>query len=211
MKWNISVFRYVCFSSDKLILRSHILLQLFESEMRCALIEAETREEVMREMEERMRMMEEMYSRRLMSEVGCSHSRLLSLLSIKMQLERNEQKTDAKIDMLHQSGLFGSPTKASRHIPVDEDLSEEEDVEMSLVSVALIYVLSCIKRTSRLIMAKRTCRKTMKMIVPCQCRLWRPRQASCLGNLASLHNLSSKSELSSLTLLCCLQILRMHS
>jgi kinesin family protein 20 len=37
--------------------------------MRCALIEAETREEVLREMEERMRKMEEMYSRRLMSEV----------------------------------------------------------------------------------------------------------------------------------------------
>ena len=38
--------------------------------MRCALIEAETREEVMREMEERMRSMEAMYTRRLMSEVG---------------------------------------------------------------------------------------------------------------------------------------------
>jgi kinesin family protein 20 len=37
--------------------------------MRCALIEAETREEVMREMEERMRVMEAMYSRRLMNEV----------------------------------------------------------------------------------------------------------------------------------------------
>lgn len=44
-------------------------MQLFEAEMRCALIEAETREEVMREMEERMRIMEEKYSRRLMSEV----------------------------------------------------------------------------------------------------------------------------------------------
>jgi len=46
-----------------------IYRQLFESEMRCALIEAETREEVMREMEERMRIMEAMYSRRLMNEV----------------------------------------------------------------------------------------------------------------------------------------------
>lgn len=42
-------------------------------------------------------------------------------------------KTDAKIDMLHQSGLFGSPTKTSRHVSTYEDLSEEEDVEMSLV------------------------------------------------------------------------------
>lgn len=38
--------------------------------MKCALTEAETREEVMREMEERMRIMEEKYSRRLMSEVS---------------------------------------------------------------------------------------------------------------------------------------------
>lgn len=37
--------------------------------MRCAIIEAETREEVMREMEERMRSMERMYSKRLMDEV----------------------------------------------------------------------------------------------------------------------------------------------
>jgi hypothetical protein len=43
--------------------------QLFESEMRCAIIEAETREEVMREMEERMRTVEEMYTRRLRNEV----------------------------------------------------------------------------------------------------------------------------------------------
>lgn len=39
--------------------------------MRCAIIEADTREEVMREMEDRMRAMEQMYSRRLMSEVSC--------------------------------------------------------------------------------------------------------------------------------------------
>ena len=39
--------------------------------MRCAIIEADTREEVMREMEDRMRAMEQMYSRRLMKEVSC--------------------------------------------------------------------------------------------------------------------------------------------
>ena len=44
--------------------------QLFESETRCAIIEAETREEVIREMEERMRSMERMYAKRLMDEVG---------------------------------------------------------------------------------------------------------------------------------------------
>ena len=37
--------------------------------MRCATIEAETREEVMKEMEERMRSIEKMYARRLMNEV----------------------------------------------------------------------------------------------------------------------------------------------
>ncbi len=43
--------------------------QLYEAEMRCAITEAETREEVMHEMEERMQSMEAMHSRRLMSEV----------------------------------------------------------------------------------------------------------------------------------------------
>ncbi|KAG5648238.1 hypothetical protein DXG03_006196 [Asterophora parasitica] len=93
-------------------------LKLFESEMRCAVVEAETREEVMREMEERMQQMEAMYSRRQMRE-----------------LEQNEFKTDAKIDMLHQSGLFASPVKKP-YVPLPpSDLSEaeEEDVEMSLI------------------------------------------------------------------------------
>ncbi|KAL0578476.1 hypothetical protein V5O48_003525 [Marasmius crinis-equi] len=97
-------------------------MQLFESEMRCAVIEAETRDEVMREMEERMQEMQRMYTRRLMKEV-----------------EQNEVKTDAKIDMLHQSGLFTSPMKR-RPMPQpqldsdeDQDSEEEEDVEMSLI------------------------------------------------------------------------------
>ena len=51
-------------------------MQLFESEMRCAIIEAETREEVIEEMEERMRQMENMYTRRLLKQV-----RFLSLPS----------------------------------------------------------------------------------------------------------------------------------
>ena len=37
--------------------------------MRCAIVEAETREEVTREMEERMRAVERTYALRLMSEV----------------------------------------------------------------------------------------------------------------------------------------------
>jgi hypothetical protein len=37
--------------------------------MRCVIVEAETREDVMKEMEERMREIEKTYSQRLMSEV----------------------------------------------------------------------------------------------------------------------------------------------
>ncbi|RXW18928.1 hypothetical protein EST38_g6927 [Candolleomyces aberdarensis] len=94
----------------------NLRLQLFEAEMRSAIIEAETREEVMHEMEERMRLMEQKYSRRLMSE-----------------MERNEMKTDAKIDMLHQAGLFGSPMKVRTGVGYDSSEDEEEDVEMSLI------------------------------------------------------------------------------
>ncbi|EAU93227.2 kinesin-like protein KIF23 [Coprinopsis cinerea okayama7 len=90
-------------------------IQLYDAEMRCALIEADTREEVMHEMEERMRTMEQMYSRRLMSEI-----------------EQNNLKTDAKIDMLHQAGLFSSPVKRSDTIETLSE-AEEEDVEMSLI------------------------------------------------------------------------------
>ncbi|KAF9243827.1 kinesin-domain-containing protein [Melanogaster broomeanus] len=89
-------------------------LRLYEAEMRCAIVEAETREEVMREMEERMRAVERSYAQRLMSEV-----------------ERNERKMDAKIDMLHQAGLLGTAKKpavvsASESDPEDpmEDISQ---------------------------------------------------------------------------------------
>jgi kinesin family protein 20 len=44
-------------------------------------------------------------------------------------------KTDAKIDMLHQSGLFSSPVKRTAPVRNSSDISEEEDVEMSLVGV----------------------------------------------------------------------------
>ena len=67
-KWQISVCRYVLNAKD-FICTTHAP-QLFEAEMRCAVIEAETREEVMHEMEERMRSIEQMYSRRLMTEVS---------------------------------------------------------------------------------------------------------------------------------------------
>lgn len=59
--------------------------------MRCAITEAEAREEVIEEMEEKMRNMEKMYLKRITDEI-----------------EMNERKMDAKIDMLHQTGLLGS-------------------------------------------------------------------------------------------------------
>jgi hypothetical protein len=53
-------------------------------------------------------------------------------------------KMDAKIDMLHRSGLFGkTPGRAKR---VVEDLQEEEDVRMSIVSE-----LNCMIRTEPLL------------------------------------------------------------
>ncbi|KIK98327.1 hypothetical protein PAXRUDRAFT_823970 [Paxillus rubicundulus Ve08.2h10] len=82
-------------------------LRLYEAEMRCAIVEAETREEVMKEMEGRMRAVERTYAQRLMSEV-----------------ERNERKMDAKIDMLHQAGLLGTAEKYPVASPSE---SETED------------------------------------------------------------------------------------
>lgn len=50
---------------------------------------------------------------------------------------QHELKTDAKIDMLHQSGLFASPVKQPTVMPhVAEEEGEEQDeeiVERSLV------------------------------------------------------------------------------
>jgi hypothetical protein len=51
------------------LLNKTLFLQLYEAEMRCVIVEAETREDVMKEMEERMREIEKTYSQRLMSEV----------------------------------------------------------------------------------------------------------------------------------------------
>ena len=58
--------------------------------MRAATVEAETRDEVAREGEARMRALEAAHARRIEREV-----------------QRAEAKADAKIDMLHRAGLFG--------------------------------------------------------------------------------------------------------
>ncbi|KAF5392517.1 hypothetical protein D9757_002193 [Collybiopsis confluens] len=98
----------------------YLRLQLYESEMRCALAEAEVRDEVMMEMEERMADMEDMYTRRLAREI-----------------EQHEAKTNAKIDMLQRSGQVGSPIKRAPPQRVRDDSTEEEgeeeDVELSLI------------------------------------------------------------------------------
>ena len=44
--------------------------QLYEAELRCAMIESETREEVAQEMEARMEKMEKMHSQRVLREVS---------------------------------------------------------------------------------------------------------------------------------------------
>ncbi|KAJ3841324.1 kinesin-like protein [Lentinula raphanica] len=91
----------------------YLRLQLYESEMRCALVEAEVRDEVMREMETRMADMEDMYTRRLAKEI-----------------EQHEAKTDAKLDMLQRTG-FGSPMKRAQ--PQRSNIDWSEDEELSFV------------------------------------------------------------------------------
>jgi len=90
------------------------LRQIFEAQMRCAITEAETREEVLEEMEERMRNMERMYLKRITDEV-----------------KMNERKMDAKIDMLHQTGLLES-----------ERTTEEEEEEEEYVGDALKFAVT---------------------------------------------------------------------
>lgn len=89
----------------------------------------------MREAEARMQSMEAIYARRLMTEVGGLEPARLISTDASSQLEQNELKTDEKIDMLANSGLFGSPVKKQQYRPAPSDLSEEEDVENSLVVV----------------------------------------------------------------------------
>ncbi|KZT61075.1 kinesin-domain-containing protein [Calocera cornea HHB12733] len=86
--------------------------KLYEAEMRCALIESETREEVTREMEGRMRAMERMFSERIMFDA-----------------EQNEAKIDSKIDLVNRAmkaTLARSPNE------LDDSMSEVEDQLASL-------------------------------------------------------------------------------
>ncbi|KAL5535141.1 hypothetical protein ACEPAF_3235 [Sanghuangporus sanghuang] len=85
-------------------------IKLYESEMRCAIIEAETREEVMQEMEERMINMQRVFAERL-----------------KKAVKQSEAKTDAKIDMLHQFGAFtANSRRKTRSKPAETSIESTE-------------------------------------------------------------------------------------
>ncbi len=86
-----------------------LCLQLYDARLRCALIEAETREEVMVEMEERMRSMEDMFTRRLMRVVGLStHAdegcvQILSLDGAQRGEDGREARHDPTVALAQQS------------------------------------------------------------------------------------------------------------
>ncbi|KZT44504.1 kinesin-domain-containing protein [Sistotremastrum suecicum HHB10207 ss-3] len=82
--------------------------RLFEAETRAAVIEAEVREEVMKEIEVRMHDMERRFATRLLDEA-----------------EHQERKTDRKIDLLYKAGQFGHSVGTS------EDEDDEDDDETS--------------------------------------------------------------------------------
>ncbi|KAH9919106.1 P-loop containing nucleoside triphosphate hydrolase protein [Fomitopsis serialis] len=92
--------------------------QLFDAELRSAVVEAEVREEVMEEMEARMQSMEKMFKRRLM-----------------MEIEQHEKKLDAKIDMMNQARQENGHSASDS----DEDLSDvtEDEVEAQMVSSSI--------------------------------------------------------------------------
>ncbi|OCH88588.1 kinesin-domain-containing protein, partial [Obba rivulosa] len=91
--------------------------QLFQAELQCAIVEAETRDEVMQEMEARMHEMEQMFQRRLQREA-----------------ERHEKKMDDKIDMLRRSGLVGSSRRQPASIADSDHFSQSETSEMEEVT-----------------------------------------------------------------------------
>ena len=86
-------------------------MQLYDAQLRCALIEAETREEVMIEMEERMQSMENMFTKRLMRVVSLLLISFLTMFrSSAVQMEHNEERMDAKLDMIQRSRMLGRVT-----------------------------------------------------------------------------------------------------
>lgn len=139
-------------------------MQLYDAHLRCALIEAETREEVMVEMEERMRSMEDMFTRRLMrvvSQLPLSFVVMIDDRLLLMQMEHNEEKMDAKLDMIQRSRLLTSaPVPRSEGGYSDSiadsvesdaigqlrmsDVGEAEydEAESSIAGVRILYPLS---------------------------------------------------------------------
>ena len=92
--------------------------------MRCAISEAETRGEVMEEMEERIRNMGEMYLERIAEEV-----------------EMNERKVEAEINMLPRTGLLENGRT-----------SDEEEYVSSVPGCSTDHVHSRYRRARRRIM-----------------------------------------------------------
>ena len=88
-----------------------------DAEIRCAVVEAETRESVMQEMEERMKLMERMHTQRMREE-----------------MEANELKMDLKIEMLSRAGALGS----------DGEEETEDEIEESFVEKSLVSPLQCL-------------------------------------------------------------------
>ena len=88
------------------------------------MIEAETREEVMQEMEARMMEMQKGFAKRLRQAVSTEVHKCLLQHSDPAKVEHNEAKTDAKIDMLHQFGAFNG--KKAQH-------ESESEAEVSVL------------------------------------------------------------------------------
>lgn len=81
--------------------------------MRCVIVEAETREDVMKEMEERMREIEKTYSQRLMSEVKSGpRGRHINL----QRLSGGEKRAENGCQDRHAASSWTNwlPSKASR-------------------------------------------------------------------------------------------------
>lgn len=88
--------------------------KLFEAEMRAAMIETETREEVAAEMQERMEIMDRMYRERLSREA-----------------EENDRKTDEKMDLLSRVMRTGggmSPVRKSNQLPMVTERTAAPDI-----------------------------------------------------------------------------------
>ncbi|EJT97944.1 hypothetical protein DACRYDRAFT_119130, partial [Dacryopinax primogenitus] len=94
--------------------------KLYQAEMRCAVIESETREEVTREMEGRMRAMERMFSERVIFDA-----------------EQNEAKIDSKIDLVNRAMMISTKRMSQDQ---DDSVGEVEDQLISFGQESNIFL-----------------------------------------------------------------------